>query len=117
MKFLGKAIEIIQKNIEKTHLEEKTRIVKNDFSKTLELLNKQNNRFDIIFIDPPYRSNYDILAINSIMEKNLLTQDGIIVIETDEDEKIEQIKQIKSIFIEDIRKYGRVRLVIAKGVK
>ena len=78
---------------------------------------KQNIKFDIIFLDPPYSSNYDLLAIENIMENNLLTQDGIIVIETDEDKKIEEIQKNKTIFIEDIRKYGRVRLVIAKGVK
>ena len=91
--------------------------MKEHFLKVLELQSKQNIKFDIIFLDPPYSSNYDLLAIENIMENNLLTQDGIIVIETDEDKKIEEIQKNKTIFIEDIRKYGRVRLVIAKGVK
>lgn len=111
------AITVIQKNIEKTHMQKKARVICKDFRQILEDLNIKKTIFDIIFLDPPYISCYDIIAIESIMEKNLLAQNGIIIVETDEEEKIEQIKQIESITVKDIRKYGRVKLVFLKSRK
>jgi len=114
------AAAIIQKNIEKTHMQDKSRLIRKDFKEILEMLSKDKEEFDIIFLDPPYKTSYDLIAIENIIEKNLLTQDGIIIVETDEEEKIEKIKQIKNITVQDVRKYGRVKLVflqIAKGVK
>ena len=115
-----KAVEVIRKNIDKTHNQEKARIISKDFMEVIEILSKQKAVYDIIFIDPPYKTCYDLIAIKTIVEKNLLAQDGIIIVETDDEEKIELIEQIENITVQDIRKYGRVKLVfltVAKGVK
>ena len=40
-------------------------------------------KYDIIILDPPYKSNYIEEIINIIDEKKLLNQNGIIVCETD----------------------------------
>lgn len=105
----GKAIEIINKNVEKTHLEDKCKIVKCDYEKALNMLN--GNKFDIIFIDPPYAQNIAVKAVEKIVELDLLSEDGIIVIETDNEEREQE--EIKSVNINqyDIRSYGRVKLI------
>ena len=111
---------VIKKNIEKTHMQDKTTVIQKDWMQVLEIMQREKRQFDIIFLDPPYRSCYDVMAIEAIIKKNLLTQEGIIVIETDEEEKIELIEQIEGITLQDVRKYGRVKLVFAqltKGVK
>ena len=112
-----KATTVIQKNIEKTHMQEKAKVICKDFMQVLEILSTKKASFDIIFLDPPYRSCFDLIAIESIIEKNLLAPDGIIIVETDEEEKIELIKQIESITVQDVRKYGRVKLVFLKSRK
>ena len=75
------AIQIINKNIRKTHLEEKAKVIKNDYKKTLELL--QGQKFEVIFIDPPYALDIAVSSIKYIIEFNLLADDGIIILETD----------------------------------
>ncbi len=102
------AIEIIQKNIIKTHMSEKSEVITGDFKNALE--NVKGESFNIIFLDSPYASDLDLQAIDIIKNNNILAKDGIIVVETDSDEKIEEIKEL-SFNILKIRKYGRVRLV------
>ena len=111
---------VIKKNIEKTHMQDKTTVIQKDWMQVLEIMQGEKRQFDIIFLDPPYRSCYDVMALEGIIKKNLLTQEGIIVIETDEEEKIGLIEQIEGVTLRDVRKYGRVKLVFAqltKGVK
>lgn len=100
------AVDIIYKNITKTKLN--AEVINNDFVKTLKRLD--GRQFDIIFLDPPYETNYLEEAINKILELNLLKENGLIIAETDNQEKVEKIKKL-DITISDIRKYGRVILI------
>ncbi len=103
------AIKIIENNVKKVHFEEKIEIINKDYKKCLEQL--ENNQYDIIFIDPPYKTDYGIEAIKIIIEKKLLSKNGIIVFETDkrEEEYIKILEQYA--IVKDLRKYGRVNLV------
>ena len=108
------AYQIIEKNVEKTHFKEKVEIYQEDFKEVLQ--NKIHEKIDIVFLDPPYKTNFAIKAIQMIMEQDILNKDGIIIIETDDKDKI--ITEIKDINCEiyDIRKYGRANLIFLKGV-
>ena len=105
-----KAIEVIKKNIEKTHFREKTELIYKDYRKCLDTINE---KLDIVFIDPPYEKNLAVNAVEIILEKELLSDDGLIIIETDDEKReIEQINKIKNnIKICDLRSYGRVKLI------
>lgn len=104
------AVEVIKKNIEKTHFEEETVVICNDYKKCLKELNE---KIDLIFIDPPYKLNIAVEAINIILEENILQEDGIIVLETDDEQReLKQIENLKNIInISDLRSYGRVKLI------
>ena len=103
-----KSIEIIQKNIEKTHLKEKVKLYNLDFKDVL--LKEKDNKFDIIYLDPPYKTDYIKDAIELIKKLNILNDKGIIIAETDEPDRIEH--QLKGLDIKEInkRKYGRASL-------
>lgn len=103
------AIKVIKRNIERTHCEENTEVFQLDYLKCLEKLKKI--KFDIIFLDPPYFSNYDLQAVKYITEHQMLNENGIIIIETDcKDKKEYELAKLK-INIYDLRKYGRVNLL------
>ena len=57
------AIEIIKKNIEKTHSESKVEIYNIDFEKCLD---KIQNKIKIIYIDPPYKTDFILKALQKI---------------------------------------------------
>ena len=104
-----KAIEIIKKNTQKTHLEEKIKIHNTDFKELLNSLKGQ--KIDIIYLDPPYKSEYIKQAIELIENLEILSENGIIIAETDEPRKIEKEEKYQII---NKRKYGRAYLYFIK---
>ena len=109
-----KAINVIKNNIKKTKLEERTQVIHKDFVKAILDFKNQNYKFDIIFLDPPYKTNYILKAIELIIKENLLSDEGIIIAETDEKDRILKQLEEKEIIIYDIRKYGRVDIIFLK---
>lgn len=106
------AINIIKKNIKKARIENETEVILGDFQNCLTL----DKKYDIIFLDPPYKTDLVKRATEKIIEKDILKEDGILVIETDDEEKIK--KDLESlghkIDIYDQRKYGRVKLIFVR---
>ena len=106
-----KSIEMLRENIKKTKMEEKSTIISKDYKKCLQELRKA---FDIIFIDPPYKFDIAVDAIKKILELKILAKDGIIILETDEEER--ELKELEKVDLEvyDVRKYGRVKLIFLR---
>ena len=69
----------------------------------LVCLESVRGQFDMIFIDPPYRFDYGIKALEKISQKGLLTENGVAVYERDRpfDGEIEGLEKY------DERKYGK----------
>ena len=106
------AINIIKKNIDKTHCKEQTNVYQISYEELLQ--NKINEKIDIIYIDPPYETNFAYKSINIILERNLIDNNSIIIVETDREDVIKQIDTIELIEIADKRKYGRAYLIFCK---
>ncbi len=103
-----RAIDIIQKNIEKTHMQDIVSLYNLDFKELL--LKVKNKKFDIIYLDPPYKTDYIKEALELIIKYDIKKDDGIIILETDEPERIEtQLKELSFIEVNK-RKYGRANL-------
>ena len=103
------AMNIIKKNIQKTHFESQTYTYQMQYDDVLN--NKINEKLDIIYIDPPYATDFAYNSVKIILEKELINQDSIIIIESDDEERI--INQIEDLDIEikSKRKYGRAHLI------
>lgn len=61
-------------------------------------LQQAKEQFDLIFLDPPFAEDYLPVCIQSIVKNNLLTQGGLLYLETPDNIElpIEQWKVIKS---------------------
>ncbi len=103
------AIKIINKNIEKTHMKDKVEIYNTSFLELLE--NKIEAKIDIVYIDPPYRTDYIYKSLKILEQKDILNKDNLIILETDEKERI--LNKLKDINLKiiDQRKYGRANLI------
>ena len=106
------AIQIIKKNIEKTHLSGKVELYNLDYEALLK--NKVKEKLDIVYIDPPYDSDFVIKSIKCIIEQKLADENSVIIIETDDEQRI--LKDLENLEIEvtDTRKYGRASLIFLK---
>ncbi len=103
------AVQIIKRNVEKTHMEECTKIVNTDFETCLEKL--KTEQFDIIYIDPPYATDYISKSLKKIKELGISKKESTVIIETDDEQRI--LKEIGNIEIKivDKRKYGRATII------
>lgn len=109
------AIQIIKKNIEKTHLSEKVQLCNLDYETLLK--EKIKEKIDIIYIDPPYDSDFAIKSIKNIIEKELIKENSTIIIETDDEKRILTDLEKLDVKVTDIRKYGRASLIFLKNRK
>lgn len=106
------AINVIKKNLEKTRLMNKAKVFYGDYKKILDEIEE---KIDIIFIDPPYKSDLSIEALKELIDKNLINEDSLIIIETDEiDRDIKELNDVRGVIVIDKRKYGRANLIFVK---
>jgi hypothetical protein len=82
------ALRIIIDNIDTLGLTNVSRAYKNDVSRAIEILGRKNEKFDIIFLDPPYKENISISTIEKVSENNILAEGGIIISEHSTYEKM-----------------------------
>ncbi len=106
------SIKMLKQNLQKTKLEDKAKIYVEDYKKCLKAL--KEDKFDIIFIDPPYKLDIAVNSIKLILEYGLFAEEGIIILETDEEER--DLKELEDINLEayNVRKYGRVSLIFLR---
>lgn len=111
----AEAVKIINTNIKETRSTQQARVINKDYKETLKYLAQNGEKFDIIYLDPPYKTEFANKAVEEITKLNLLSKNGIIIIETDDEKKEEEIIN-EGIEIFDKRKYGRAILIfIRKG--
>lgn len=72
------ACKLIRENLKRTKLERDGTVIRSDY---LEYLSRCREKFDIIFLDPPYAEVFLENALNRITEIDILQSDGIIVTE------------------------------------
>ncbi len=79
------AFDIIKRNAQKTKLFDRVRLVCTDYKSALRSLSGKE-RFNIIFLDPPYKSDYLSDALKKIVDGDLIENGGYIVCESDRSE-------------------------------
>ena len=106
------AFKVINKNLEKTRLIDDVKTYNMDFEKCIKEELKEN--FDIIFLDPPYKSDFAYKAAKLMIEKKLITKDTMIILETDIEQIVEN--QFEKLDLKEInkKKYGRACLLFYK---
>lgn len=72
------ACKIIRENLRRTKLEGQGSVVRGDY---LDYLNRCRDKFNMIFLDPPYAEVFLENALKRIMEVDILHSNGIIVTE------------------------------------
>lgn len=107
-----KAVKTIKQNIENIGIKN-AEVINMDYLKALNYLKEKNIKLDLIFLDPPYNTNYIEKSIELITKNNLLKDNGLIICESDSLDKIVYNDVYK--IIKD-KKYGDKWVVILKQI-
>ena len=104
----SKHTDLIEENLNKCNLAKKAAVFRNDVYKYLESTSK---KYDLIFMDPPYKKNLADKAVQLILEKEILNENGILIIEKSAEEKIKKYQEFEII---KSRNYGNTLILIYK---
>ena len=108
----SKACSVIKTNLEKSRLASGAAVFNTDAKKYLETAGKSGQKFDVIFLDPPYALGLLDEVLDLIEKNNLLNSEGLIVCEFDNGTNVD-IKNFK--LVKD-KRYGRVCVSILEAL-
>ncbi|WP_394355733.1 16S rRNA (guanine(966)-N(2))-methyltransferase RsmD [Caldicoprobacter guelmensis] len=75
-----RAVDVLNKNRASLGCTEQTAVIRDDVFHAIKRLSCQE-RFDIIFADPPYGKGLETPLLNAIAENDVLCQDGVVILE------------------------------------
>lgn len=104
-----KCIKTINKNINNMGIEN-VKVLNMDYKLALKQINK---KLDLIFLDPPYKTSLIEDSLKLIDEYDLLSDDGLIVCESDDVDKIIYSNKYESI---KEKRYGDKYIVLLKKI-
>lgn len=102
------SLEIVQKNLNLAHFEDNVTSVLSDFAVYLD---RCTEKFDIIFLDPPYAAGFLEPALRAIHENGILAPDGLIVCELDSTDEVICPREYT---LYRNKKYGKARILLMK---
>ena len=98
------AVQIIERNLRELGLAPRAEILQDDVFRALERLHRRGERFDLIFIGPPYGKELAHKALERLGELSLLRDDAVVVTEVFKKEPLED--RYGPLELVDERKYG-----------
>jgi len=103
-------LPILKKNIISLNYFDKSKIIEKDIFNQLDF-NTFKNKFDIIFIDPPYKEKSLYELLKKISEAKILNEEGIIIIHRHKNENDEFHKLLNII---EEKSYGISKIMFGK---
>ena len=100
------ALQAIRENLEACGFSDRARVVNGDAMSYL----KSGEKFDLIFLDPPYASGLLQQALEDIARFDICREHGIIVAESAADQALPPLSGPYSIYRE--YRYGKIKLTV-----
>ena len=106
------ACAAIKKNMESTKLGDRCRLIARDYQQAMDMLAREGKKFDVVFIDPPYRMENTGEMCAALYDKGLLSDAFMIIVEHKRglapllDERFEAY---------DLRKYRDTEITFVRG--
>ena len=107
------SIKVLTKNIEKLNCEKKIKLFSENVFNIKKIKKIKESKFNIIFLDPPYKEKNIILLLNEIREMNILFEKGIIVLHRHKKSDDNFDNKFKILRIEN---YGKSKIVFGKFI-
>lgn len=105
-----KAIEINTKN-----MKEEFKIIKSDYLSALSNFEIQKVKFGLVYLDPPYKSDFAVKSLEKLAGLDLLENEATIVVEHEFQNDLQNIPDCY--IIEKSKKYGIAYVDVLKFIK
>ena len=100
-----RAIDVVRRNLASTKLLERAEVVQNE---AISFLRQTRERFDIAFLDPPYKTGILQKALDLVAD--VMSERGIIICEHSAEEILPT--NIKKFSVSKSYKYGKIMLTV-----
>jgi len=84
----GTAKRTIEENLKQLELGERGRVLCCEVEKAIKMLSRNGERFQIVFMDPPYGKGLAQDSLRAIAQQAILAAEGIVVVEQGKRERI-----------------------------
>lgn len=89
-----RAAACIRQNLEHTHLQDQALLMETDVLAAIRRLNAKAERFDLIFLDPPYDAGLEMPVLRALRDAELLAEDGLIVAEARKEKELPGLEEL-----------------------
>lgn len=104
------AIAAMRSNAKNLEIDARLKIIATD-----ALTFKSSEKFDLVFLDPPYGSDLLLPALKNLVQQNLLEDETLIICELDK--KSGDVELPEAFNVIDTRSYGRAKFIFARYLK
>jgi 16S rRNA (guanine966-N2)-methyltransferase len=98
-------VALIKKNLSACRLLDQTEVIRWEIKHNLNCLRSRTALFDLVFMDPPYRSDLLLPALSNLRDCRCLSADALIIAEHAESEPLPP--QLSGFRLIDQRRYGK----------
>ncbi len=106
-------IKLIRENAQNLQLDKQIIVVSRDFKEAIEYMEKMKKSFSIIFIDPPYNSDFAEQTITHPSFPLLIKPESLIIVRVHH--KTELPSSCNNLNLTDCRKYGEAKVYFYKN--
>ena len=89
-----KAVDCIKENLEKTRLKESASVYEMDVLGYIKKAKVSGERFDVIFMDPPYNKEIEKDVLYSLAESSIIDKDTLTIVEASMETSFDYIDDI-----------------------
>lgn len=86
------AVNVINKNVALTKEQSRFKVINKRDISAIKLLSKNNEKFDLVFLDPPYAKQKIVDIMTLFLKANILNANAQIIAETDEHDTLPEIQ-------------------------
>ena len=102
------AVRVVEKNLSLCKCREKSSVLSLNSVFAINLFKKKEEKFDLVFLDPPYNKNLVFKSLKAIVKKRLLKKGAWLIAEHPKTET--PVYDLKGLHLIDSRTYGRTCL-------
>jgi 16S rRNA (guanine966-N2)-methyltransferase len=108
-------IQQLEKSCEAFGVSDRVSILCKGALEAIRWLYKKEERFDFIFLDPPYREDWVVASLSSLQSYPLLKSKGLVIAEHDKREMISSVQAVWK--VENARRYGDTSITFLSPIE